>query len=389
VQIFKYKVLKNDGTKKEGAILADDYRRAYETLHRKHCHPMEIKKVYFVSKKVSLDDLSMFFMHVNFQLKCGVSINDAIESFTDFHGNKTLNATLLNISDSLKNGESIGEAFEKNPSIFDSVIVGLLKSAENTGNTMEIISNILSFLKLQMDWKNNVKRVIAYPIFITVVALMVLILSVGVLGPQVISLVQNCDNGEVSALTQFTINVLPKVLQILFFLSMGLLILFWTQKGKSLLSQMILAIPKIGELSIKIFLWQFCKIMHIALYAKLDFVRALDLAIETIELPILKNELKNIRDNIADGYKISLSFSNGNLIPKEILMAIYIGEEGNSLTDSFDHISENLYKEILFSIKAMGQILSLGLTIFTGLIFIFILCSLFYPIYNYIEIAGL
>jgi type II secretory pathway component PulF len=90
-----------------------------------------------------------------------------------------------------------------------------------------------------------------------------------------------------------------------------------------------------------------------------------------------------------NGYRISESFFSGKLISREILMAIYIGEEGNELAGSFNHMSESQYKEILFDIKSLGQILTIGLTVSTGLIFIFILGSLFYPIYSYVEIVGI
>ncbi|MDR2723808.1 MAG: type II secretion system F family protein [Holosporaceae bacterium] len=386
--IYRYKILTADGLQKNGSILADDYKCAYDVLHAKNFQPLEIKKVYFISKKVTLEDILTFFLHISFQLKCGAGINEAIESFADFYENDVLNAALLNISNFLKKGESIGEAFEKCNFIFDNVIIGLLKSAEDTGNTTEIISNIMNFLKLQTDWKNNVKRAIAYPIFITIVALLVLALSIGILGPQIISLLQSNNTEEIPMLTLFTINILPQIFKALFLALAILSFCFCNQAGRDFLFRIVLKIPKIGKLIIKISLWQFCKILHIALDAKLDFMQALDLAIGTIKLNLLKRELENIRCNIINGYKISESFFGGKLISKEILMAIYVGEEGNELVNSFNHISENQYKEILFDIKSLGQILSIGLTISTGLIFVFILCSLFYPIYSYVEVVG-
>ncbi|MDR1236163.1 MAG: type II secretion system F family protein [Holosporaceae bacterium] len=387
--IYKYKILTKEGGKKIGAILADDFKCVYDALRAGHHQPIEIKRVFFVSRRVSTEDLLTFFMHINFQLKCGVNINDAIDSFSDFHGNKTLNATLLDISDSLKKGESIGDAFRKSHFVFDEVIVGMLKSAENTGNTVEVISNILNFLKLQTGWKNNVKRALMYPIFIALVALAVLILSIVFLGPQVASLVQNTDGGEIPMLTQFAITVLPEIFKIMIIPLISVFIFLLTEKGKKFWESIILKIPKISKLIIKISVWRFCKILSIALDAKLDFIPALNLATETIKIAPLKKELQNIGANIINGYKIAESFALGDLIPRDILLAVYIGEEGNDLSGSFDHISENYYKEILFEIKSLGQILSIGLTFFTGLVFVFILCSLFYPIYNYVETAGM
>jgi len=387
--IYKYQVLTKTGSKKQGAIFADNYRCAYDVLCARQYHPLEIKKIHFVSQKITIEDLLIFFMHINFQLKCGVGINEAIDSFAEFHENKVLNATLVDVSNSLKRGESISDAFEK--CHFDSTIVGLLKSAEDTGKTSEVISNILSFLKLQTDWKNKVKRAIAYPLFIAVIAVVVMILSIGVLAPQVAALIQTLDNREVPALTKFMVNVLPQASEFInvFFLMLILTLLSFlvTEKGRRFFLDMLARIPRIGDLVIAAALWQFYRILYIALDARLDFIQAMNLAIKTIQFKSVRNELENIRDRIIDGHKISESFSEGKVITPDILMAICIGEEGNSLGSSFKHVSDNQYLEMIFNIKSLGQILSVGLTIFTGLIFVLILCGLFYPIYNYIELV--
>ena len=149
VKVFKYEALSKKGKKKSGVVLADSDSVAYKTICKKELIPIDIAKVHRVSSKISLEELLMFFMHVDFQLKCGLKINEAIDTFADSQNNKILNAKLLEVSDSLKNGQSLNEAFKN--SIFDSVISGLLNSAEKTGNLSEIIANILAFLKLKNE----------------------------------------------------------------------------------------------------------------------------------------------------------------------------------------------------------------------------------------------
>ena len=137
-KIFKYEALSKKGNKKSGVVLADSDHVAYKTICKKELIPIEITRVNRVSSKISLEELLMFFMHIDFQLKCGLKINEAIDTFADSQNNKILNAKLLEISDALKNGQSLNEAFKN--SIFDNVVSGLLNSAEKTGNLSEIIN---------------------------------------------------------------------------------------------------------------------------------------------------------------------------------------------------------------------------------------------------------
>ena len=130
VKVFKYEALSQKGEKKSGVVLADSDCIAYKTICKKELIPIDITKVNRVSSKISLEELLIFFMHIDFQLKCGLKINEAIDTFIDSQNNKILNAKLLEISNSLKNEQSLNEAF--NNSIFYNIFSGLLNSAEKT-----------------------------------------------------------------------------------------------------------------------------------------------------------------------------------------------------------------------------------------------------------------
>lgn len=387
-KIFKYEALSKKGNKKSGVVLADNDCMAYKTICKKELIPIEITKINMVSSKISLEELLMFFMHIDFQLKCGLKINEAIDTFVDSQNNKVLNAKLLEISDSLKNGQSLNEAFKN--SIFDSVISGLLNSAEKTGNLSEIIANILTFLKLKNEWKEKAKSALAYPVFITLIAIIIMWVCIVFLRPQVISLLRDNNGGEIPMLTNFAVNYLPTIgasfsviISVIFFC----LICFSSlKKFRRKLQNYLLSIPKIGSILKKITLWNFFKILQIALNSKLDFIKSLELGIESIEIEGIKNDLEKIKSKILSGHKIFETFSSSKYITPSISTALYVGESGNNLPDSMLHISNELYKEILRELKIFGRSLSIGLTLFSGGIFIFILSCLFLPLYNYIGV---
>ncbi|MBR1733860.1 MAG: type II secretion system F family protein [Alphaproteobacteria bacterium] len=393
--LYKYTAISSDGEKISGSVFAEDYKDAYKTIYLRKKHPLSIVQIPTVSsEKISLEDLLLFFLHIDLQLKCKVKINDAIESFLELHGNQVLKTSLAAILIDLNSGVSLGEAFEKCNKVFGSVIIGLLRSAEQTGKISDIISNILKFLKLKSEWKNNIKRAIAYPIFVVFIAICVLIFSIMFLGPQIISLIQNIEGSHDNFwLTFFIAEYLPHFLEYtIYFVPIFLLLAFLflvNKKARFVIMNFILRIPSIGPLIIKTNFWQVCKILHIALNAKLDFLSALNLAIDSINIENIRNEIVNARDKIIEGYSISDAFSNTKFISKSAISAIDIGEESNDLSTSFASISDNQYEEIILDIKMLGQSLSIGLTLFTGAVFILIICGLFFPIYSYVEIAGM
>jgi type IV pilus assembly protein PilC len=390
--IYRYTALSTDGEKIEGAVFVKNYVEAYSALRERQYHPVKIQKARLSSEKIETEELLTFFLHLDLQLKCKVRINDAIESFLNLQGSRALKSSLEAILLDLKNGLSIGDAFGKYGRAFNEVVVGLLKSGEKTGNLSDVIGNILKFLKMQSDWKNNVKRAIAYPIFIATVAVLVLFLSAGLLGPQIFSLIRDFGDGEIPLATQFVVDALPKIAAVTCCLLVAIFLTFFAasvnRNARAILMNAILNVPQIGTLITKICLWQFCKILHMALDAKLNFMQAIDLAVDAIEINRIKDELLIVKNYIADGHSISESFLGRRFISGALIAAVNIGEEGSDLSTSFLHMSDNQYSEILLDIKSLGQRLGVGITLFAGAVFVLILCGLFFPIYSYVEMAG-
>jgi len=221
--------------------------------------------------------------------------------------------------------------------------------------------------------------------------IVILAANVAFLGPQITSLLQTMVDENIPSATQFAMGLLPVLSMFL----MGcvitiflLLPLLSRQKWRLFAAKLLLKIPQLGSLVTSIIFWQFSKILHISLDAKLSFLQSLDLAIDTIKLQIIKNELIKVRENIECGYSIPEAFLHTKFTPNSVITAIGVGSESNNLSSVFKHLSEKQYFEILLKINFFGERLSDGLKIFAGLILITIVCGFLLPIYSYIEVAG-
>lgn len=391
MSIYRYNAISANGQKIQGTVFVESYNDAYNYLYARKWYPISIQKAKLFSGKINTEDLLNFFLHMDLQLKCKVRVDEAIESFLEVHGNKILKSSLESIIYELKRGVSLGEAFKMHTSIFDDIIIALLKSAEKTGNVSEIVESILNFLKMQNDWKNNVRKAIGHPIFILLFVLSMLAFSAIFLGPQIISLMQSLGVDEVPIITQITMNVLKIIPTfIIFFISAIFFFIpfLFSRKGRLVFWKLVLKFPIFGKLIINLNFWQFSKIFHIALDAKLDFINAFNLAIGAMKLDILKQELLAVNKKINDGYSISESFANVKFVPSSVIFAIDIGGGSNNLSRSFNQLSKKQYIEILMNINRIGQHLSDSIKLLAGLILILIICAFLLPIYNYIEIAG-
>ena len=156
---------------------------------------------------------------------------------------------------------------------------------------------------------------------------------------------------------------------------------------KGLWRDMLIHIPIIGRLYIALEIWMLFKTLHIGLEARLNFINTLTLAMDAIKCPMLKRDLQVIHDKLLAGYSISDSFSGMQYVPTSMIIALSVGEKGNNLKDSLKHISDSLYSDLCRQVKVLGRVLGHGMILCTGLIFLFIIYSLFQPLYDYIGVV--
>lgn len=388
--IYKYKAISFDGKKENGAIIAENQLEAFKKLKLKKYHPISLEKKKISTNKVKAEELLILFMHIDFQLKCGVSINKAIESFLSFHFNEELSASLAKVLSSLKSGMNLSVAFESCADIFGDTILGLLKASEKTGKLGVSVSNILNFLKLESQWKQDIRNALMYPCFLLLLSIFVLLFSLNILGPQIADFFKNFQNYNLDSypLTKFALSIpdyYKEISCLLVLLIVFSISIFSNKKYREYFLNKIISIPKMGDLIAKIFIWKSCKIIEIAISAKLEFIDALNLALKSQNLEDIQTEFNKAKQQIIAGFSVSSAFANMRYMPKDILVAIYIGEDSNNLKDAFSHITSSIYNDILYKINVLGKTLSVSFTILTGLVFVFIVFSLIYPIYDLVD----
>ena len=147
---YKYSALDPSGQKRSGvmegtsaiavrnALLAQrlDVQKVDE---RKSWTQIEITR-----KKVKPADVMNFSRQLGAFLRAGVPILEALDALSQDMDNKQLKQILVDIQDSLRSGSSFAAAIGEHSDVFPAYYVGIIRSAELTGNLDVVLDQVSS-----------------------------------------------------------------------------------------------------------------------------------------------------------------------------------------------------------------------------------------------------
>ena len=382
--IYKYFGLTKDGSKKHGVITADDKKQGVNKLYAQCISVIFISRIFFLSKISTEQELIRFFTYILFQIRCNVPILLAISSYINVSNNTTIKAMFEKLYQAISDGSSLYEAFSAEDKIFGNIIPSLLQSAEISGMLSESISNILIYLKFNETIRRKIKRAAMYPVFVFITAVVALGFCVSCLGPQIQDLIKETNNHFF--ITDICLAVIPDEDHfMIFIIGLSAILSSFFIISKKLLIKICLLIPVIRSILKKIYEWNCCVVLYIALKSKTDLIQAIKLMADAVQnTPFQRDFLKVLR-NVENGLSLSDALTASTVMSPGVIQSLRIGEDSNQLIDALHNIVELQHTNIDYAIKKLGNKVSITITVTTGILLIIILLGLFYPLYNEIE----
>ncbi len=145
-----------------GAVHVALLERGLEPLEvttRKSVFSLEITK-----KKVPRSDVMNFTRQLAVFMKAGIPIMEALEVIVEETSNKLMRAVLRDVYDSLRAGDTFAAAAAAHPEAFPNFYVGILESAELTGNLDAVLNQLADYIERDQVARSRIKAALIYPV---------------------------------------------------------------------------------------------------------------------------------------------------------------------------------------------------------------------------------
>ena len=390
---FRYTALNNNGRTVRGMAQADnelDLESRLEPLGLELLTAKETKeKKGSKYGKVKIKDMIVMCLHLEQLDRAGVPLHDALADVRDSTESPKLRAVLGNVYESVKNGNVLSKALSEYPKIFDSVFVGLIASAEKTGNLSEAYEHLSHHMKWNNDLRRKVKKAVKYPIVLLImISLVITTLMVAVV-PKLVSFILN-QGFEIPFHTQLLIDVSDAfehhwyiILGAPVCFAMAIIILKRVSEGFAYRwDALMLRAPVIGPVIRKIDMARFTHFFSVMYRSGIDILEALENSKEVVRNRVLRESLDYVKASVSEGNNLTTSLKLSNQFPNLVVRMFKVGEESGNMNDAMMNINFFYDREVNDAVDGLIGMIQPALTVVMGVLIFWVIAAVFGPLYD-------
>lgn len=321
-------------------------------------------------QKLSRKDRLPFLRALGDLLGCGVQTGDAVRMLSRRLSTGRLKTLAVALWDGLSQGQSLSAAMRAHPAVFDEASCSLIEAGEATGNLAEIVKRLVIDLEARDELRAKVINAMAYPAFIVLVAVGVILMFLFFLLPRIQTLLTSLG-GKLPLATRLLIGMSElmitwgPVLAIGFALG-AVAIVAWrrTPKGREVLDQRVLGLPGLGAFLRDSDLLRMVQTLALLLENGITTITALALTERTILNTTIRRTFSEARLKIAEGMHISHALRNTGYFPDLITDILMIGDNTGNIVPGLHEVARHYRKKQAQMLNFFVNALSVGVLMF-------------------------
>ena len=289
-------------------------------------------------------------MHFSRQMaafvRTGIPITEALEVVEDGSNNKRFRQIVATMREQINNGVPFSEAIAEHSKIFPPYYIGILKSAELTGQLDVSLDQLSSYIERDLDSKSKIKAAMIYPMVIFGMSMMtVVILSVWVM-PKFVVFFKNLD-AKLPLPTMLLIKG-SELSQSLWYVWVTMFVAFialmlWmhkSPKGRMLRDRLFLKVPLVKEVVLFAVTERVCRIVGGMVKAGVPLPETLNAAIQGTNNKVFEKGLLAARDRMLEGEGLAEPIVDTHLFPRAAGQMMRVGEDTGTLDIQLENAAE-------------------------------------------------
>ena len=399
---FNYVAVGPDGAQIKGVEEAETFAALGRRLHDRDLtiktakEKKSILQFELTRKKVPRKDLMHFSRQLSAFLKASVPILEAVEVIREEMTNKLFTAALDDIVENIKAGASFAGAAKAHPEVFPPVYLGMLESAELTGNLDKVLDQLSEYLDRELEARRKVKSAMMYPAIVAMMS----VGTVGVLSVFVLPRFRDFFASLDATLPLPTRMLLATsgfvtdnwwIFPILLLMLAGLGL--WstrTAKGRSLRNRLVLSIPVVGDLVTHSILERFCRVLSSMARAGVPIPDALAVSTDGTNNVVWKEKLTEARAAMMRGEGLAQPITDTGLFPAAARQMFRVGEETGTLDIQLETAANYFERELDYKVARFTNMFEPAVIIFMGVVVGFVaiaLVSAMYGIFRQVNLS--
>jgi type IV pilus assembly protein PilC len=341
----------------------------------------------FSRRKVKLEPFLIFNQQFLTLIRAGLPILGSLQMLGKIQKNAHFAGQLEDVATRVKTGESLSGAFEAQ-SGFPLMYTTTLLAGERSGNLQEVLDRYVNFQRVTLTFRKKLISSLIYPVVLLVLVSGLMTFMFTVVIPQFATLYDQMGN-KLPAITTDLLAFGKWMQHNIIYLALVLIALAiaaWrfslTDRGRDVLDVMRVKMPVLGKIWLKYQVALFARTLSTLLTGGLPLVPSLETAARSISSRRVSKAVMNSIVTVREGKSLAESLQRTHVFPGLATEMIQVGEQTGALPQMLNSVSEFFEEDVATALTAALALIEPFILIIMGIIVVFILISLYLPIFS-------
>ena len=322
-------------------------------------------------------------------LRAGIPIARTVHLIADKTTDKPLKKMLMKIAKDVEAGRSLAASFaEHGGKLLPTTFIETIRAGEESGNLDRSFDTMYRHYDKQTKMRGKVKGAMAYPMFVLVIAVAVVIVLMVKVVPTFTAIFESYGS-ELPAITRLLIAISNFFRKYTIWMAAVFALLFIvykfygnTEKGRLNLARVQLRLPVLGNIARLNAASQFANTMTTMLGSGLPMTKAISITAGVMDNYYTGTEVGKLTGRLEEGYALGASMRDSGCMPDILVDMVAVGEETGEMEKTLDTIALYYDAELEMAIAAALAKLEPTILIFLALVAGFIVIAIYMSIFQ-------
>lgn len=391
---FSYRGRDRHGKPVDGELTSTDRESARSQLRRQGILATAIRPLREPlfkprDKPIKAADVAILTRQLATMLRAGIPLVQSFDVVADGLDNPALARVVMQLRDDVSAGNSFTQALQKHPKLFDPLYCSLIGAGESAGALESMLSRVATYREKSEQLKAKIKKALAYPTFVVLVAVVVtsilLIKVVPVFADTFASF-----GAELPPFTQWVMR-LSSALQASWWWLLAVAVTGgWAlrqlrQRSTAFsfaVDRLALKLPIVGSILERAIIARFARTLATTFAAGVPLVEALNSVADAAGNALYRQHILQIRDDVTTGIALHRAVRTRKIFPSLLEQMTAIGEESGALDDMLEKTAEHFEQSVDNSVDSLTALLEPMIMAVLGIVVGGLLFAMYLPIFQ-------
>lgn len=401
---FAYEAVDGNGNLERGKIIAASRDEVLLRLRRLGKKPLAVspaRRSVFEAElsipgfgpKVSKAELAVMARQFSTMVNAGIPLIRCLIVLGEQAENPLLKSTVNDMEISVSSGDSLSQAMDRHPKVFDELFVSMVRAGEAAGALDIVLAQIATTLERSVAISNKIRSALSYPVAVLVMVAAVITAMLIFVVPVFTGIYDDLD-GTLPLPTRIVVTFSDLLTGYLPFVVVGLVatvvsVRRWrrTPQGQRRWDQAKLKLPLVGQLVHKSALARTGRTLAVLTRAGVPVLDSLRIASDTTGNRVVSDALVDAIDGVRNGESIADNLREHSVFPPMVLQLVTVGEETGSLEEMLEIVGSTYEGEVETAVAGFAAMIEPLLMAFIGMVVGGMVISLYLPMFRIIDLV--